>query len=101
MVRFSEPADPQRESRLHRLATDFWFAVRRMARRGDGPAKDVADYYPPDDPNHGAPSGTGVPHRQGPSSGSASAALEDPADGDSDEASWWWTSLGPIVRRAT
>jgi hypothetical protein len=87
MVRYSEPADPRRESRLHRLATDFWFAVQRMARRREDPAGDVAEDYPPDDSNHGGPAGTRVPYRRGPSSGSASASLEEPADGDSDEAS--------------
>lgn len=83
MVRYSDPANPQRESRLLRLATDFWFAVQRMARRGEAPPNDLVDYYPPDDQGLDGSSSSRVPRRPAPSAGSASLAVEEPEDGQS------------------
>ncbi len=40
--------------RFQKVATDFWFAVQRMSRRGEEPPTRVTDFYPPvDDGPHG------------------------------------------------
>lgn len=61
---------------------DFWFAVRRMARRGEEPPRNVSDFYPPpgDDNDRGGSADARVPRRPIPPAGPASAT----AAGDSE-----------------
>ena len=69
------PSKPTRDPRkLRQMAVDLWFAVQRMGRRDDGPDEGPDDLSP-----------SGVPRKPPPSSGSASAAVSDPAgDGTKD-----------------
>ena len=66
---------PPPEHKVRKLATDFWFAVQRMARRREGPPP--LPEPPPDDQDDGDVSESGVPRRPNPSSGSASAAVPE------------------------
>jgi hypothetical protein len=65
------------ERTVRKLATDFWFAVQRMARRGEGPPPPLTE-PPPDNLDDDDLSEVGVPRRPSPSSGSASAAVPEP-----------------------
>lgn len=74
------PHGPGPDQKLRKVATDFWFAVQRMGRRGQGSSPSAADAYPPGDDGPQADggdqgwAGSGMPRRPAPSSGSASAA---------------------------
>jgi hypothetical protein len=70
------------EGKLRKVATDFWFAVLRMARRGEGPPP--LPEPPPDDAGDDDLNPSGVPLRPPPGLGSASAAVSEP---DEDDAS--------------
>jgi hypothetical protein len=75
--------DEREEGRLRKVATDFWFAVQRMARRGEGPPPPLPE-PPPDDAGDDDLNPSGVPRRPTPSAGSAVAAVPEP---DKDDAS--------------
>lgn len=56
------------------VAARFWFAVQRMAHRGDTPPNLADIDLPGDDGDDDGSTSSGVPKRPAPSSGSASAA---------------------------
>ena len=68
---------PQR--RVRKLATDLWFAVKRMVLRGKGPLPPLRE-LPPDDLDDDGLINSGVPRRPSPSAGSASAAVTEPRE---------------------
>src|SRR5512132_3095881 len=69
-------------SSLRKAVMGFWFAVQRLARRGDDPT--AAEAHPPrddrPDDDDDRLSGSGMPRRPAPSSGSASAAVPEPSE---------------------
>jgi hypothetical protein len=74
--------DEREEGNLRKAATDFWFAVKRMARHGEGPPPLLDP--PPGDAGDDHLNPSGVPRRPTSGAGSASAAVPEP---DEDDAS--------------
>jgi hypothetical protein len=69
------------ERKLKKVATDLWFAVQRMGRRGDGPPSALPEPPPNVDPDGHDLRESGVPRPPAPASGSSmAAAIEPPED---------------------
>jgi hypothetical protein len=70
-----------RERRFRKVATDFWFAVQRMGRRGQAPPPTQPEPGRPDDPDRGRPTDSQVPRLPPDSFGAAGAEAEpDPTE---------------------